>query len=208
MKDRKNLLYLALPFLLILSLILMGNLVDFSQYPSGTAAGAAWDKSWEMMGKVVGIEPPGHGLTLQTNNSVLAGEETYYASWTIGEGEPYINEDGDEVSLYPAQLYLLLYGCGDAASAQSTCEEFLTRERQTYTVQQEYTAVHNDQSYTLMDYACVSETNPYERGCSAFTVYSNYVFVAELTCQESFEGDAAQILSDVLDGIHYSADLN
>lgn len=208
MKNRKNLLYLALPFLLILSLILMGNLVDFSQYPSGAADGAAWDKSWEMMGKVVGIAPPGHGLTLQTNNSVLAGEETYYASWTIGEGEPYINEDGDEVSLHPAQLYLLLYGCGDAASAQSTCEEFLTRERQTYTVQQEYTAVYNDQSYTLMDYACISETNPYERGCSAFTVYGNYVFVAELTCQESFEGDAAQILSDVLDGIHYSADLD
>lgn len=207
MKDRKNLLYLTLPFLLILSLILIGNLVDFSHYPSMAADGAAWEKNWEMMGKVVGIAPPGHSLTLQTNNSVLAGKETYYASWTIGEGAPYINEDGDEVSLYPAQLYLLLYGCEDAASAQTTYEEFLARERQTYSVQSESTTIHNRQNYTLIDYTCLSETNPYERGCSAFTVYGNYIFVAELTCQESFEGDAAQILSDVLDGVHYSADL-
>ena len=34
------------------------------------------------MAKVVGIEAPGDGLTLLTNNSVLAGEDTYYASWT------------------------------------------------------------------------------------------------------------------------------
>lgn len=208
MKDRKNLLYFALPFLLILAIILVGNLVDFSQYPSSAADGAPWDKSWEMMGKVVGIEPPGHGLAFQTNNSVLAGEDTYYASWTIGEGEPYINEDGDEVSLYPAQLYLLLYGCEDAASAQSTCEEFLSRERQTYAVQSESSASHNGQSYTVLEYTCLSETNPYGRGCSAFTVYGDYVFVAELTCQDSFEGDAAQILADVLDGVHYSADLD
>lgn len=208
MKDRKNLVYLALPFLLILSLILVGHLVDFSQYPSGAADGAAWDKTWEMMGKVVGIESPGHGLTLQTNNSVLAGEETYYASWTIGEEAPYINEDGDEVTLYPAQLYLLLYGCEDAASAQTTCEEFLARERQTYAVQSESTAAHNGQNYTVLDYACLSEANPYERGCSAFTVYGNFVFVAELTCQDRFEGDASQILADVLDGVHYSADLD
>ena len=33
MKDRKYLLYLALPFLLIVGLILLGNVVDFSQYP-------------------------------------------------------------------------------------------------------------------------------------------------------------------------------
>lgn len=30
MKDRKYLLYLALPFLLIVGLILLGNVVDFS----------------------------------------------------------------------------------------------------------------------------------------------------------------------------------
>ena len=76
---QKNVLYLLFPFALILALIAAGSLVDFSQYPSAAADGAAWDKNWEMMAKVVGIEAPGGGLTLLTNNSVLAGEDTYYA---------------------------------------------------------------------------------------------------------------------------------
>lgn len=207
MKERKNLFYLALPLLLIAGLLILGNLLDFSRYPSAAADGASWDKSWEMMGKVVGIAPPGHGLTLQANNSVLAGEDTYYASWTIGEPSPYTNEDGEEVDLYPAQLYLLLCGCEDAASAENICRDFLARERQTYEVQSEETALHNGQSYQVLNYVCISDTNPYDRGCSAFAVYGAYVFVAELTCQDSFGGDAEQILSDVLDGVHYSADL-
>lgn len=61
---QKNVLYLLFPFALILALIAAGSLVDFSQYPSAAADGAAWDKNWEMMAKVVGIEAPGDGLTL------------------------------------------------------------------------------------------------------------------------------------------------
>lgn len=207
MKDRKQLLYLALPFLLILALIVLGNVVDFSRYPSAAADGAAWDQSWEMLGKTVGIAPPGHNLTLQANNSVLAGEDTYYATWTVGEPVPYTNEDGDLVDLYPAQLYVLLYGCQDEAAARAACGDFLDRERQTYAVQSEGTALHTGQDYTVLNYTCISDANPYDRGCSAFAVYENFVFVAELTCQKDFGGDVEQILSDVLDGVHYSADL-
>ena len=207
MKERKCILYLALPLLLILALLVVGNTVDFSRYPSAAADGAPWDKSWEMLGSAVGVESPGHDLTFQTNNSVLAGEDTYYASWTIGEPSPYTNEDGDQVDLYPAQLYLLLYGCEDEESARSACQEFLDRERTTYDIKSEETGSHNGQGYTLLQYDCISDTNPYDRGASAFAVAGNYVFVAELTCQENFGGDAAQILSDVLDGVHYSADL-
>lgn len=207
MKDRKYLLYLALPLLLILGLLVLGNALDFSQYPTAAADGAPWDKSWEMLGKAVGVEAPGHDLTFQTNNSVLAGEDTYYASWTIGEPSPYTNEDGEEVDLYPAQLYLLLYGCEDEAAAADACQSFLERERTTYAVQSEETVSHNGQDYTLLVYDCVSASNPYDRGASAFAVAGNDVFVAELTCQEGFDGDVSQILSDVLDGVHYSADL-
>ena len=143
--QQKNVLYLLFPFALILALIAAGSLVDFSQYPSAAADGAAWDKSWEMMAKVVGIEAPGGGLTLLTNNSVLAGEDTYYASWTAGEPSPYTNADGDEVDLYPAQLYVLLYGCADQAAAGSACAGFLAREQQTYTVHSQRTEEHNAQ---------------------------------------------------------------
>lgn len=205
--QQKNLLYLLLPFALILALIAAGSLIDFSQYPSAAADGAAWDKSWEMMAKVVGIEAPGDGLTLLTNNSVLAGEDTYYASWTAGESAPYTNADGDEVDLYPAQLYVLLYGCADQAAAESACADFLTREQETYTVQDQRTEEHNAQRYTVLDYTGGSADNPYGRGSSAFAVRGNYVLVAELLAQDSFDGDVSRMLSDFLDGVHYSADL-
>ena len=204
---QKNVLYLLFPFALILALIAAGSLVDFSQYPSAAADGAAWDKNWEMMAKVVGIEAPGGGLTLLTNNSVLAGEDTYYASWTAGEPAPYTNADGDEVDLYPAQLYVLLYGCADQAAAESACAGFLAREQQTYTVHSQRTEEHNAQRYTVLDYTGGSAGNPYGRGSSAFAVRGNYVLVAELLAQDSFDGDASRMLSAFLDGVHYSADL-
>lgn len=204
---QKNVLYLLFPFALILALIAAGSLVDFSQYPSAAADGAAWDKNWEMMAKVVGIEAPGGGLTLLTNNSVLAGEDTYYASWTVGEPAPYTNADGDEVDLYPAQLYVLLYGCADQAAAESACAGFLAREQQTYTVHSQRTEEHNVQRYTVLDYTGGSAGNPYGRGSSAFAVRGNYVLVAELLAQDSFDGDVSRMLSAFLDGVHYSADL-
>lgn len=205
--QQKNLLYLLLPFALILALMAAGSLVDFSQYPSAAADGAPWDKSWEMMAKVVGIEAPGDGLTLLTNNSVLAGEDTYYASWTVGEPAPYTNADGDEVDLYPAQLYVLLYGCADQAAAESACASFLAREQETYTVLDQRTETHNAQDYTIIDYTGGSADNPYGRGSSAFAVRGNYVLVAELLAQDSFDGDVSRMLSDFLDGVHYSAGL-
>lgn len=204
---QKNVLYLLFPFALILALIAAGSLVDFSQYPSAAADGAAWDKNWEMMAKAVGIEAPGGGLTLLTNNSVLAGEDTYYASWTAGEPAPYTNADGDEVDLYPAQLYVLLYGCADQAAAESACADFLAREQETYTVQDQRTEEHNAQRYTVLDYTGGSAGNPYGRGSSAFAVQGNYVLVAELLAQDSFDGDVSRMLSAFLDGVHYSADL-
>ena len=160
-----------------------------------------------MMAKAVGIEPPGHGLTLLANNSVLAWEDTYYAAWTVGEPVQYTNVDGDEVDLYPAQLYLLLYGCADETAAEEACADFLAREKETYTVQDERTETHNAQDYTVLDYTGGSADNPYDRGSSAFAVRGNYVLVAELLAQDSFDGDLPQILADFLDGVHYDAAL-
>ena len=207
LKQHRNLLYLLCPFLLILALIAGWNALDFAQYPDQAADGAAWDKSWEMMAKAVGIEPPGHGLTRLANNSVLAGEDTYYAAWTVGEPVQYTNVDGDEVDLYPAQLYLLLYGCADETAAEEACADFLARDKETYTVQDERTETHNAQDYTVLDYTGGSADNPYDRGSSAFAVRGNYVLVAELLAQDSFDGDLPQILADFLDGVHYDAAL-
>lgn len=91
--------------------------------PEKAADGAAWEESWTTLGGVLGVEEPGHDLELRDNNEALSVTDMYLASWTIGEGAPYVNEDGDEVVLYPARLDVLVYGRKDAEDARQTLSD-------------------------------------------------------------------------------------
>ena len=129
----------------------------------------------------------------------------YLASWTIGEGTPYVNEDGDEVVLYPARLDLLVYGCKDAQAAQQAVDDWTARQVQTYDVSGTNRQTCNGQDYTVSLYACKSETNPYDRGVAAFGVNKDYAVSAELNCLSSFTEDETAILTDFLRLCHYAA---
>ncbi len=149
------------------ALLLMAGLLGLSgcsQYPDKTADGAPWDHSWTILGSVLGVEEPGNGFSLLDNYSVLTGEDIYYAAWVTGEPAPYTNEDGEEVEVYDAQIYLLAAGCADEAYAQQNEEEWMARQQETYAVTKTWTETRNGQEYTLLAYECGSETNPYERG--------------------------------------------
>ena len=189
------------------ALLLMAGLLGLSgcsQYPDKTADGAPWDHSWTILGSVLGVEEPGNGFSLLDNYSVLTGEDIYYAAWVDGEPAPYTNEDGEEVEVYDAQIYLLAAGCADEAYAQQNEEEWMARQQETYTVTKTWTETRNGQEYTLLAYECSSETNPYERGVSAFTVYGTYAVSAELVCQADFTEQEREILLQFLEGCHYS----
>lgn len=173
--------------------------------PEKAADGAAWDESWTTLGGVLGVEELGHELTLQDNKDALSIADMYLASWTIGEGAPYTNEDGDEVVLYPARLDVLVYGRKDSAAAQQAVEDWTARQAETYDVTDSEERSYNGQDYTVSAYACKSEANPYSRGVSAFGVYQDYAISAELNCLDSFTGDEHTILTDFLNGCHYAA---
>lgn len=173
--------------------------------PDKAADGTAWDENWTTLGGVLGVEEPGHELTLQDNKDALSVTDMYLASWTIGEGAPYVNEDGDEVVLYPARLDVLVYGRKDADAAQQAVADWTARQAETYDVTASQKQTCNGQNYTVSAYTCKSETNPYSRGVSAFGVYKDYAVSAELNCLDSFTGDEAAILTDFLDGCHYAA---
>jgi len=173
--------------------------------PRRAADGADWEQSWTSLGNVLGVEEPGNGLTLRDNNEALSVSDMYLASWTIGEGSPYVNEDGDEVVLYPARLDVLVYGCEDGAAAQKTLEDWTARQAETYDVAGTEEQTRNGQDYAVSAYACKSGANPYRRGVSAFGVYGNYAVSAELNCQDGFDGDEKAILADFLDRCHYAA---
>jgi len=173
--------------------------------PAKAADGADWDENWTSLGGVLGVEEPGNDLVLRDNNEALSVTDMYLASWTIGEGSPYTNEDGDEVVLYPARLDVLVYGRKDESAARQAVEDWTARQGDTYHITAAENQTRNGQDYTVSAYTCKSDTNPYSRGVSAFGVYGSYAVSAELNCQDSFTGDEAVILQDFLDGCHYAA---
>lgn len=171
--------------------------------PEKAADGLDWDKDWVTVGNIIGVETP-EGMESQDNNDALSANGMYYATWSMGEGEPYTNEDGKEVQLYGAQVYLLLGGYKSQTDAENTLNQWKDMANLQYEIGQTETETHNGQDFTVITYTFDSAENPYARGASAFGIYRNYAVSVELTCQEDFEGDAAQLLGQFLDSCHYA----
>lgn len=205
-KPSRNWLIVTIPVFIALFAAVALLIPSFARYPERADDGAAWDRDWEMLGTVLGVEAPQNGFTLLNNDTVLAGDDTYYASWVSGEATPYVNADGKDVDLYPAQIYLLLYGCADEAAARDAVAEWTAREEETYAVRERREENINARDYALLLYDCGSETNPYSRGISAFTQLGHYAVIAELTCTAEFDGDEQALLAEFLRGCHYSSE--
>ena len=197
--------WLIIPIIVLFFVAVALIIPSFSRVPARDDAGQNWDKSWEMMGTVMGVEDPGNGFTLLNNDTALAGNDTFYASWVAGEARDYTNADGNRVDLYPAQIYLLLYGCGDAEQAEEAKAEWMAREEASYQVRERREETWAGQTFSLLIYDCGSDTNPYSRGVSAFGLFGNYVIIAELTCTADFEGDEQALLRHFLEGCHYAS---
>ena len=171
--------------------------------PVTAADGASWSDEWVTIGGIVGVDTPA-GIDYRENNDALSIRGMYYAAWSIGEAEPYTNEDGDEAQLYDAQIYFLLAGYDAAEKAEASAAEWQSMARERYTVDQTLPAVCNGQDFTVLTYSFDSETNPYANGASAFGVYRNYAVSVELSCREDFAGSPLEILTDFLEHCHYS----
>ena len=90
--------------------------------PPKAADGASWSEDWVTLGNVVGVDTP-EGLTAQENSDALSAKGMCYATWSIGQAEPHINEDGEDAQLYDAQVYLLTAGYDSTQKAAEAAEE-------------------------------------------------------------------------------------
>ena len=171
--------------------------------PEKAADGSDWDKSWVTVGNLVGVDAP-DGMDARENNEALSAQGMYYATWSIGEGEPYTNEDGDEAQLYDAQVYLLIGGSKSGEEAEHMLAQWKSMAEAQYAVDACADETHNGQEFTIITYTFDSGINPYARGVSAYGVYRNFAISVELACREDFNGDAARLLGQFLDGCHYA----
>jgi hypothetical protein len=108
------------------------------------------------------------------------------------------NEDGDTVDLYDAQLYLLSGEYRTAEKAADNAASWLSAAKENYAVISEEDVVYDSVTYHVITYNCTSETNPYDRGISAFASTGKNAFCAELTCQADFADDLDAIMMDFL----------
>ena len=178
-------------------------LAGCAQVPTAAADGAAWSDDWITVGGIIGVDTP-EGIDPRENNDALSVQGMYYATWSIGEAEPYTNEDGDDAQLYDAQIYLLLAGYDASEKAEKSAAEWQAMANDRYAVDQTLSKTCNGQDFTVLTCAFDSETNPYARGASAFGAYGNYAVSVELSCREDFAGDPLEILTDFLEHCHYS----
>lgn len=189
-----------LVMLLVISIVLSGCV---RLPPEKAADGLDWNENWVTVGYVLGVDTP-VGLTPQENNEALSANGMYYATWSIGKATPYVNAEGEDATLFDAQVYVLLAGADSAEKAEGTMENWLTMAQGQYDVNQTTTEVCNGQAFAVITYTYASEDNPYSCGASAFGVYRNYAISVELSCQKDFSGDPQEILLDFLNHCHYS----
>jgi len=175
--------------------------------PAADRDGTPWGEDWTLVGEnVLGVEPdPAGELVLRENNSSLAASRMYYATWSAGEAEAYTNEDGEEADLYDAQVYLLLAGKDSPEEAGETVEEWRGLAAEHYGDMTESSGVYNGQEFVTAAYTYAADTNPYANGAAAFGTFGNYALSVEVSCRETFDGSAEDVLTAFLERCHYAA---
>lgn len=190
-------------FLLILTAAMLACLTGCrSKTPAIAADGTPWSREWTSLGPTMGLEDPGHDMTLRDSKTA---KNMYYTAWSIGEAQPYVNSSGSETNLYDAQLVFLLTSARSEEDAQISVEDLIGLAQERYTITDTVQQTCNGQEFTILAYTFPSDTSPFARGASAFAAFDTWSLSVEFVCQDSFEGDALEIMTDVLNHCHYAA---
>ena len=188
----------------LLALLLTGCGVQ--RIPEQAVDGAAWGDDWTTIGGVLGVEPLDNGLTLRDTNDAIAASGMYYALWAVGEPQGFTNADGEDADLYDAQLVVLVAEQKSPEDAETHAADWLGLAQESYRVASQSSQACNGAEYSILEYACRSEGNPYARGASAFGVCGSTAVCIELSCLEGFAGNEREYLTSFLEHSHYAAE--
>lgn len=184
-------------FALLAALMLTGCSSADQELPPG------WDENWVRIADLVGVGPL-DGFELNESNDLLSVSGLYYATWTSGDGQDFVNADGKEAIVYNAQVYVLLEECRSADAAKKAVETWITREKQSYETGNADTKSLGGQDFEILPLISGNEGNPYTHGTAAFAARDEWAISVELVCGDSFEENPQEILEQFLAGFHYS----
>ena len=155
------------------------------------------------MGSTLVAPAPQDDFVLLDNKDILSANGLYYASWVNGDAQPYENSDGKTVDLYDAQLTLVVQENKTEDKAASAVEGWQTLAQQNYDISDTKTLTAAGQEYTVIQFTYQNESNPYATGVAAFAQRGTSAIEWELSCQDSYSGDALAVLTDFLNGCIY-----
>lgn len=187
-------------FILILCLLLSGC---GKAAPEKAADGASWDEGWTTIGNFFGVEPS-PDWTMQRNEDLLTPDWTGYCVWTQGEGIPYTDEAGDEITTYDAQIHLAIKEFDDPNGAEMTAALWRSLAQERYPDLEQSTAQYAGQSFHISTYPFPAGNGPASLGASATGVRDNWAIQVDVLTLESFPQTPSQVLEDFLTRCHYA----
>lgn len=162
-----------------------------------------WSADWERVGPLLGVEAV-TGFTLDEKNDALSVNGIYYATWTAGEGRQHTNEDGEDATVFDAQIYVLLKECRSEDAAKTERGIWIAREKQSYTAGTEESAVFAGQEFEVLPLLGADDKNPYTHGVAAFGTRGEWAICVELLCGEGYHEDPQAVIQMFLSGLYYS----
>ena len=155
------------------------------------------------VGSTLVAPAPQDDFVLLDNKDILSANGLYYASWVNGDAQPYENSEGKTVDLYDAQLTLVVQENKTEDKAASAVEGWQTLAQQNYDISDTQTLTAAGQEYTVIQFTYQDESNPYATGVAAFAQRGTSAIEWELSCQDSYSGDALKVLTDFLNSCTY-----
>ncbi|MBP3914253.1 MAG: hypothetical protein J6D14_07595 [Lachnospiraceae bacterium] len=153
------------------------------------------DSGMVAIGKLIKAPAETDGFKLTEYNEALSASGLIYAAWTTGEPSAYTNSDEEEVQLYPAQIYMIVYEGTDADDAASKAAGWLAAAEKQYNVTQK----DESNGRTVLSYSVQNETSPYSEGTSAFFTDGTAACCVEVQRTSEWEGNPGEILAHFLD---------
>ncbi len=183
---------------LITAALLTGCTASRSENAAAPGNNSSAEDAEIKIGQNLTISTPDNGLSFISQNDSIAANGMYYATWAAGDAVDYENSDGDTVDLYDAQLYLLLEESANTEQTTDNLDSWLSAAEQNYDIKSSEELSINNETYTIINYICNSETSPYDHGVSAFAAHDTSAICIELTCIENYTGDLNAMMTDFL----------
>lgn len=171
--------------------------------PEKTTDGQPWNKDWITIGTIVGIDSM-DDWTKRRSEDMMAADGVYYYAWSQGEAQTYTSEEGNEVTSYGAELYLLASQSKTAEDAEKTAAQWQSLADERTADAPKSTLDAGGIRYQISSYPVASESGEDSQCVSASCLFGTRVIRIDVLTRADFGQDPMDLLQAFLSRCHYA----